>query len=291
MTKRYFWLKLPEEFFDDDTVRFIEEQENGIAYSNFYLKLCLKALKSEGKLIRVVGDKYIPYDTKALSKLTGVPIDTVANAMRLFGEIGLIEFTDTKEIYLRQLNELIGSETEKAKLMRRKRAQEKAQISVMSNNVTKTSNIVTNSGNNVQKCYLYKEKEIDIEKKINTLSGGPDYVKQIVEYLNERTGKKYRVTNRKTKSLIESRVKEGFTIEDFEKVIDTKTKTWKGTDMEKYLRPETLFGSKFEGYLNEESHAVNTDVPDWYSYKPNTPISDETKRELAKRMERINAKK
>ncbi|GFZ33293.1 hypothetical protein CSC2_38190 [Clostridium zeae] len=50
---------------------------------------------------------------------------------------------------------------------------------------------------------------------------------------------------------IKARLKEGFTLEDFYKVIDNKLLDWKSTDMEKFLRPETLFGNKFEGYLNE----------------------------------------
>ena len=62
-SKKYYWLKLKSDFFDDDTIKFIEEQENGIKYSNFYLKLCLKSLKTDGKLIRLVGETLIPYDT------------------------------------------------------------------------------------------------------------------------------------------------------------------------------------------------------------------------------------
>ena len=73
----------------------------------------------------------------------------------------------------------------------------------------------------------------------------------IVEYLNEKAHKNYKADTSKTKSLIDARLNEGFTYEDFVKVIDTKCSSWIDTDMEKYLRPETLFGNKFEGYLNE----------------------------------------
>ncbi len=125
--KRYYWLKLNEDFFDDDTIQFIEEQENGILYSNFYLKLCLKSLKNEGKLIRLVGNTLIPYDVKSLSKLTNVDIDTVRVAMELFKRIGLIEVLDTGEIYMSQINEMIGSETNRAKGMRALRARQKSE--------------------------------------------------------------------------------------------------------------------------------------------------------------------
>jgi len=76
-------------------------------------------------------------------------------------------------------------------------------------------------------------------------------VKYIVDYLNEKAGTKYKATSDKTKRCIHARLNEGFLVEDFKTVIDKKVKGWKGTEWEKYLRPETLFGTKFEGYLNE----------------------------------------
>ena len=75
--------------------------------------------------------------------------------------------------------------------------------------------------------------------------------KYIVDLLNSQTSAKYKYTTPKTQSLIRARLKEGFTLEDFEKVICKMTRKWKGTEWEQYLRPETLFGTKFEGYLNE----------------------------------------
>lgn len=74
--------------------------------------------------------------------------------------------------------------------------------------------------------------------------------KYIVDYLNEKADCSYRATTPKTQSLIRARVNDGFTEEDFKKVIDNKVAEWKGTEMEQYLRPETLFGTKFESYLN-----------------------------------------
>lgn len=149
-SKKYYWLKLKSDFFDDDTIKFIEEQENGIKYSNFYLKLCLKSLKTDGKLIRLVGETLIPYDVNSLSKLTGVDFDTVRSAMQLFESIGLIKVLESGEIYLSQIDELIGSETDKAQIMRRIRAEKKV-------------------GNNVTQMlpYIEIEKEIEKEKEID----------------------------------------------------------------------------------------------------------------------------
>lgn len=156
MTKKYYWLKLKENFFDDETIRYIEEQKNGILYSNFYLKLCLKSLRYDGKISRVIGNKMLPCDEQFLSRLTGVKVKIVKEAIQLFKNYGVIEFLDTGEIYISQIDEMIGKETEKAEIMRRKRAKEKNEVS---NNVTEV----------LPKCYTEKEieKEIEGEKEAN----------------------------------------------------------------------------------------------------------------------------
>lgn len=90
----------------------------------------------------------------------------------------------------------------------------------------------------------------------DTMSGKPDDAsipyKDIVEYLNGKAGRSYKHSTGKTKTLIKARWNEEFQLDDFKKVIDNKVSEWKGTAMDKFLRPETLFGTKFEGYLNEQ---------------------------------------
>jgi uncharacterized phage protein (TIGR02220 family) len=73
----------------------------------------------------------------------------------------------------------------------------------------------------------------------------------IIDYLNTKLGTKYRASTKATKDVIKARLKEKFTVEDFKTVIDKKTEQWKGTPMEEFLRPQTLFGTKFESYLNQ----------------------------------------
>lgn len=87
-------------------------------------------------------------------------------------------------------------------------------------------------------------------KELNTYN-------QIIIYLNEKAGTSYRPNTRKTRDLIRARLNEGFIETDFYKVIDNKTKEWKGTEWEKYLRPQTLFGTKFEAYLNQQTKSKN----------------------------------
>ncbi len=156
MPKRYYWLKLKEDFFDEDTIEWLEEQENGLEYSHFYLKLCLKSLRTNGELIRSVGNVFIPYDAKKLSEITKTDIDTVKVAMDLFKKIGLIDILDGGIIKLNQLAELVGSETDKAAMMRRKRTADQN-----GNKIEQGSNNVTG-----MLPYIELEKDIDIETEV-----------------------------------------------------------------------------------------------------------------------------
>src|SRR5690625_5960316 len=91
-----------------------------------------------------------------------------------------------------------------------------------------------------------------IDNKTST-NNTNEYIVEIVSYLNDVTGKNYRHTTRKTQTLIKARLNEGFAVDDFKKVIDTKYAEWKNdSKMKKFIRPETLFGTKFESYLNQE---------------------------------------
>jgi uncharacterized phage protein (TIGR02220 family) len=75
---------------------------------------------------------------------------------------------------------------------------------------------------------------------------------EIISYLNEKTSSDYRATTKSYTTLVDARIKSGHTLQDFVTVIDKKVAEWMGTDFEKFLRPETLFGNKFETYLNQK---------------------------------------
>ena len=124
-TKKYYWLKLREDFFDDpqdETIQYITEQNP--LYTIFYLKLCLKALRTDGKMLRYIGSKCLPYDVDSLAKLTNMDKDTVRCALALFKEIGLIRFLDSGELFLTQIDEMVGSETEEAIRSRKRRSRQ-----------------------------------------------------------------------------------------------------------------------------------------------------------------------
>lgn len=92
----------------------------------------------------------------------------------------------------------------------------------------------------------------------NTNNNNIYIVEQVINYLNEKNESNYKSTTRTTKDKIKARLNEGFTLDDFKIVIDKKVSEWKNTEMEKYLRPETLFGTKFESYLNQRTIAKKT---------------------------------
>ena len=97
-----------------------------------------------------------------------------------------------------------------------------------------------------------EENSIDIYSPTKAEPNIP--FKEICEHLNKLTNSNYRSSSKKTQELIKARFNEGYTLDDFKIVIEKKCFEWMNTDMQKYLRPETLFGTKFEGYLNQQVH-------------------------------------
>ena len=113
-----------------------------------------------------------------------------------------------------------------------------------------TGNVTVTLGNAID---IDKELDEEIDKD------NIPYV-EIIKYLNDESGSKYRSNSSKTRSLIKARWNDGFRLDDFKDVINKKVADWsRNPDMVKFLRPETLFGSKFEGYLNEKIIAQRVD--------------------------------
>ena len=124
-------------------------------------------------------------------------------------------------------------------------------------NYSELNALMNNSSNKVVSNIVDSNEVVSISSGITTTlttSSNTDKIpyKEIVDYLNNATNSNYRHTTETTKKLIKARINEGFTLEDFKTVIDKKVLLWgKDLKMSAYLRPETLFSNKFEGYLNE----------------------------------------
>lgn len=110
--------------------------------------------------------------------------------------------------------------------------------------------------NNNNKNYQYKE--ISNKRNNGSAKAEPSSIHQdVIDYLNEKIGARYKASSSINKRLIDARVKEGYTLDDFKRVIDNKVASWSHDQkMSKYLRPQTLFGTKFESYLNERAPSV-----------------------------------
>ena len=130
--------------------------------------------------------------------------------------------------------------------------EEKSQLELEENGVYSLKNnvgipMVDADKNSIDKNSIDKNS---IDKYIVEQKSSIPYEK-IIDYLNSKIKTNYKSSTNKTRELIKARFNENFTLEDFKKVIDKKSAEWLGTEMEKYLRPETLFSNKFESYLNQ----------------------------------------
>jgi|GEM_PF-1310222 len=135
---------------------------------------------------------------------------------------------------------------------------------ILENRMQQNTNIqntnITNNKNNIYikgKCDTpdsSKSEEVEPDKKVCSIENHHGEITEIIDYLNDKVGTRYKPNTPLTVKLIRSRMKEGFAVSDFKFVIDKKVADWAGDcEMSKYLRPATLFGSKFEGYLNQVS--------------------------------------
>lgn len=125
--KKYYYLKLRDNFFDNDDIAILESMPDGILYSNILLKLYLRSLKNNGKLM--FNDR-IPYNAQMLSTITRQPVAVVEKAVGIFKEMGLIEVLDNGAIYMLDIQNFIGSsntEADRKREYRRKIALEKGQ--------------------------------------------------------------------------------------------------------------------------------------------------------------------
>lgn len=152
MAKRYYWLKLPKDFFEDKAIKRLRQIAGGDTYTIIYLKMLLKSMEDDGKLF-YEGIEDTICDEIALD--INESADDVQVTISYLEKKGLLIVTNS-EVELTRLTEMVGSETDKAELMRKLRSK------ANSNNVTEISNNVTKALPTVTKCYT--EKEIEKEK-------------------------------------------------------------------------------------------------------------------------------
>lgn len=125
--KRYYWIKLKTDFFNQETIDFMLSQENGFQYVVLYQMLCLQAANNNGELSSKIGEIIIPYDAEKITRDTKhFNYDTVLVALDLFKKLGLIYEEENKILRISNFNEMVGSEVSSAKRVREFRERQKA---------------------------------------------------------------------------------------------------------------------------------------------------------------------
>lgn len=239
--KKYYWLKLKDNFFTQKEIKKLRKIAGGDTYTIIYLKLQLLSLKTDGVLMFEGIENNI---IEELALELDEDVENVKVTWLYLEKYGIVEQINNEQFLLPQTMKLIGSETAVASRVRRYRENQKAL----------QCNTAETNGNTDIDIEIEKEIELDIDIHSPAEKKKEKIYKPVIEYLNEKTKKNYKATTQKTKDVIDARVNEGFTLEDFKKVIDIKAAEWLNTGMEKYLRPETLFSNKFEGYLNQKAN-------------------------------------
>ncbi|BDR73369.1 hypothetical protein K144316041_23800 [Clostridium tetani] len=158
--KRYYWLKLQDNFFDREEIKVVESMKNGKDYILFYMKLLLKSVKTEGEL-RFRG--VIPYTPEMLSSITNTDIDTVMVAVDMFTQLGLMEKWDDGTLFMIETQNMVGSETDSAKRMRKLRKEHRKKQLPPS----QCDGDVQGSDENVQNSDIEIDTEIELDKELD----------------------------------------------------------------------------------------------------------------------------
>lgn len=161
--KKYYYLRLKDNFFDSDELKILESMKDGYLYSNILLKLYLRSLKNDGKL--VVNDR-IPYNAEMLASVTGHQVGTIKQALSMFKELGLIEILENGAIYMLDIQNFIGkgsTEADRQRLYDRRISDERKQ-----KKLTQSRNLEEIFEKSTPEIEIELEKDIEIEKEIHS---------------------------------------------------------------------------------------------------------------------------
>ena len=157
--KKYYYLRLKDNFFDSDELKILESMKDGYLYSNILLKLYLRSLKNDGKL--VVNDR-IPYNAEMLASVTGHQVGTVKQALSMFKDLGLIDVLENGAIYMLDIQNFIGRGSSEADRKREYRQR------IESDRTNVQTNLRQISDKNPPEIEIELEKDIEIEKEIHS---------------------------------------------------------------------------------------------------------------------------
>ena len=157
--KKYYYLKIKENFYETEDMKILQAMDNGYLYSDILMKLYLKSLKTDGKLMF---KENIPYSPKMIATITNHNVDTVDKALCIFRELGLIEVLDNGAIYMLDIQSLIGKSSSEADRKREYRNKIKEEKKLLLGEVDKCPD---SFGTNSDEHSREKEIEKEIENK------------------------------------------------------------------------------------------------------------------------------
>ena len=251
------WIKISTNIFSDEKILLIEQMPDADTIIVIWFKLLALAGRENNCGVFVMGGK-IPYTDEMLATIFRRPLQTVRFAIQTFEAFGMIEIIESpngSEVitipnWEKHQNADGMDKIREQTRLRVAKHREKQRLALGCNvtrNDTETQCNATEEEKEEEKEYNVSPGDTPNDTQGDSIN---ESCKIIVEYLNIKAGTNYLHTTKKTQSCIKARLKEKFTIEQFKIVIDKKCTEWIGTEYEKFLRPETLFGTKFEGYLN-----------------------------------------
>lgn len=199
--RKYYYLKLKEDFYDREEIKIIESMPNGYKYSNILLKMYLKSLKREGKLM--ITD-CIPYSLETLSAILGHDIDTVRAAVNIFKEFKLVEILNSGEIYMIEIQNFIGKSSTEGDRKRdfRKKISEEKQLSIEGGQMSDIRPPEIEIDIELEK-EKEKELEIKLELEIKKEGKSPSANKEFKDVLYAFSNNIHPVTFMEQESLLE----------------------------------------------------------------------------------------
>lgn len=250
MEKKLYWFKFKIDFFDDIRIKKLRKIAGGDTFTIIYLRLQLLSLKNGGTIYY---EGILDSFAKEIALILDEDEDNVQITIDyLLKHDLLIQGIEENQFVLPNTINCIGSESFGAERTRKFREKQKE----LTTKVNYSEKMLQCNADVTLDNKIIDNKIED--NKINNMSAYAD----IIDYLNKKLNSHYRISTRKNQTLINSRLREGYTVEDFKTVIDKKYDEWNNTDMQKYLTPETLFGTKFEKYLQQKQNVKK--LPNWY---------------------------
>lgn len=250
------WIKLTVNMFDDEKIRLIQAMPESDAILVIWIRLLSLAGKtnSDGQIYI---DENMAYSDEMFATLFNKPVNIIRLALETLKSFGMIDIFKNGVIFVNNWEKHQNVEgmdkirLQTAERNRRYREKKKQKQLETESDVSETSR----DGTDIE---LELDIELDKESTKHTVgqsNGGIPY-KEIIDYLNEKANKKFKSSTSKYQTLIKARWNEGQRLDDFKKVVDNMVSEWTGETFsggkpaENFLQPSTLFGPKFDQYLN-----------------------------------------